>query len=121
MEVDGKLLLKKIPKRFVDDGCTSSPDRIFGFDLSWICRIHDWRYCTRCHVPGTMDTHRRNVADCELRELMRATLPLRWRWVGWAYWLVVWQRGGFDAWDSCGFDVGDFCRHEMPRPEWMIV
>ena len=118
---DQAYLLRKIPKAFVDDGCTRAPDRVFGYDLRFACRIHDWRYCTRCHVPGTMDTHHRNLADTELRDLLREVLPWRWRFLGWVYWLAVWQRGGFEAWDSCGLTAGECCRHGMPVPEWMVV
>lgn len=112
-------ILSQIPKTFADDGCTRAPDKIFRWDLGWCCRIHDWRYCSRCHTPGTMDTQRRNLADEELRTNLRSVLPWRWRWIGWAYWIAVWRYGGFEAWDSCGPSVGAICHHNVPLPDWM--
>jgi hypothetical protein len=106
---------------FSDDGCTVSPDGLFGYDFSWACRIHDWRYCTRCHPPGSMSRLARRFADEELRMHMRASLPWYTRgWVPLVYRLVVRFFGRFGAWDSCGPEAGDLCRHQIPMPAWML-
>ena len=116
----GKGILRKIPPHFRDDGCSNSPDRWMGWDLRWACRIHDWRYCTRAHRAGTMTALRRARADKELRLNLRAFLPWRWRWLGWAYYVGVWRYGGMGSWDSCDATAGKLCRHNMPMPEWMV-
>ena len=112
-------ILKKIPTEFHDDGCSNSPDEVFGFEFRWACRIHDWRYCTRCHLPGTMHYASKQRADRELRQFIRASLPWRWRWVSRIYWRGVQAGGGFDAWNSCGPEDGQRCRHNVAMPSWM--
>lgn len=115
-----KGVLNQIPKTFKDDGCSNSPDDLWGFDFGWACRIHDWRYCTRCHPAGSRDYEHRQRADRELRENLRTSLPWRWRWVSWIYWRGVQAGGGFDAWNSCGPEDGDRCRHNRKMPRWMV-
>lgn len=110
---------QQIPRHFVNDGCTNAPDTLFGFELGWACRIHDWRYCTRCHPAGTMTAGHRRRADAELGANVRAALPWRWRWVGWVYRTAVWRYAGISAFDSCGPSAGLKCRHHMPIPRWM--
>ncbi len=106
-----RVLLRTIPRGFRDDGCSNAPDSVFGFRFRWVCRLHDWRYCTRCHPPGVLTQGWRHMADRELRSFISASLPWRWRWLKWAYYGGVWWAGGIEAFDSCGRDVGDFCRH----------
>lgn len=106
-------LLQRIPAEFIDDGCSNAPDRLFGFDFAWACRIHDWRYCTRAHPPGTLTSSWRIMADVELREFIRASLPWRWRWVRWIYHAAVNLMGGYRAFDSCGMSAGPYCRHNL--------
>ena len=116
--------LAKIPDEFIDDGCSNSPDSIFGFDLSWACRKHDWSYCTRCHFAGTMTQHDRLIADTEIRIDISAALPWRWRWVKYVYYRVLRLAGGTEAWNSCGptsENEEGYCRHNMPRPDWMTT
>jgi len=113
-------ILDKMPKEFVDDGCSNAPDKIFGYDLSGACRVHDWRYCTRCHEPGTMSLEAQKAADRELRNNLSGLLPWRWRWLKWVYYVAVWRYGGFGSWDSCGLGAGQTCRHEMPPQQWML-
>ena len=115
-----RILAEEIPEHFLDDGCSNSPDRIFGFDFRWSCKIHDWRYCGRCHPAGTMHYQNKLTADQELRENLKASLPWRWRWVSRVYWRGVQIGGGFDAWNSCGPENGDACRHGIARPTWML-
>jgi hypothetical protein len=114
-----RVLLETIPVGFVDDGCSNSPDSFLGFYFQPYCRIHDWRYCTRCWPAGSMTASARKWADMELGLNLRAALPWRWRWVGWIYRLGVWRYGGVSAFDSCGPTVGPVCRHNMPPPDWM--
>ena len=124
--------LRKIPDRFADDGCTNSPDAWFGFDFSWACRIHDWRYCTRAQPDGSMSEARRWAADTYIRGDIKASLPWRWRWIRWVYFYVL-KRFGDRAYDTCpehfaaGVSRSDarrkVCRHGLtwppprPRPE----
>lgn len=112
-------LLQQIPAGFVDDGCSSAPDELFGFDFGYACRIHDWLYCTRAHAAGTMTAAHRAYADGMLGELVREALPWRWRWVGWIYRAAVHRYGGIDAFDSCGLEAGPLCRHGLAPPGWM--
>ncbi len=112
-------LLQDIPDVFTDDGCSNAPDAIFGFRFDWACRIHDWRYCSRCHPAGTMHYANKQTADHELSNHMGATLPWRWRWVRRIYLRGVQAGGGFDAWNSCGPEDGEFCRHNIELPPWM--
>ena len=76
-------LLAEIPDSFIDDGCSNSPDSIWGFRFRWACRIHDWRYCSRAHAAGTMHYANKMVADDELYDFIGSSLPWRWRWVRW--------------------------------------
>ena len=125
---DARAVLARIPDHFVDDGCSNSPDSWFGFNFRWACRIHDWRYCTRCHAPGTMTYNAKLVAEDEIKDNIKASLPLRWRWVRFVYYGAVFTLGGFGAFDTCGrrpagasdgqLEAG-LCRHGMPMPEWM--
>ena len=119
MPVEARLLLRSIPSRFRDDGCSRSFDSWFGFDFRPYCRIHDWSYCTRCHRPGRLTAQYRLYADRRLRRFLSAATPLRWRWLKWFYWAGVHLGGGISAFDSCGPDAGVLCRHDMPMPEWM--
>ena len=112
-------LLADISVDFVDDGCSNSPDTIWGFKFRWACRIHDWRYCSRSHLAGTMHYANKQVADRELRDFVGESLPWRWRWVRYFYLRGVQVGGGFDAWNSCGPEDGEFCRHNIALPLWM--
>lgn len=118
---DAQAILHTIPKEFQDDGCTNAPDAWFGFELRWACRIHDWRYCSRCHRAEFMGQSNRHRADAELARNVQSALPWRWRWVGWIYLRTVDQFGGVDAWDSCGFEALDRCRHGMALPPWLLI
>jgi hypothetical protein len=117
-----RTVLNLIPKRFIDNGCSMSPDSIIRNDIRWACRIHDWRYCTRCHRPGRLGTQYRRSADKELRLNLGAGLPWYVRWVRLVYHFAVRHWGdGDNAFDSCGIAAGAFCRHNMPMPAWMRV
>lgn len=112
-------VLGRIPPSFYDDGCSNAPDSLFGFNFKWACRIHNWRYCTRAHHPGTMTQSTRRVADYELKQNIRTSLPWRWRWVCLIYRFFVWRYGGVKAFDSCDSTLGIKCRHNMTQPPWM--
>ncbi len=112
-------ILERIPKRFLDDGCSNSPDSVFGFDFRWACRIHDWEYCSRCHKAGRTTQTNRRFADREIKLFIGSALPWRWRWVRFVYYRVLKVAGGVDAWNSCGHTKGELCRHNMPMPGWM--
>jgi len=120
--------LELIPPQFLDDGCSAAPDQVFGIDLRWACRLHDWNYCSRAWPAGTLDQAWRHRADRELGAHVRAVLPLGLRWAGWLFWRATHRFGGMQAFDSCGrrplgataaqISAG-LCRHGMPMPEWM--
>lgn len=110
--------MSSVPEGFYSDGCSSAPDSIFGNDLSWACRIHDWEYCTRSHPAGSRTAPRRKTADKQLGTDVRGSLPFGLRWIGFVYWRAV-ARIAYNKWDSCGWDAGQLCRHDIPRPGWM--
>lgn len=112
-------VLEAIPPEFQDDGCSSAPDDLFGFDLRFACRCHDFYYCSRAWPAGWMDQAQRRAADELLGELVREALPWRWRWVGWIYRVAVRRHGGTEAFDSCGPEAGPRCRHNLAPPDWM--
>lgn len=129
-----KTILRNIPTQFSDDGCSNAPDgwllilssqrglawlKRFARSFRWCCRIHDWRYCTRCHPAGSMTRGAQRYADRELGWHVRSILPFGLRWWGWLYWRATNRFGGMSAWDSCGIRAGQFCRHNMPIPRWM--
>lgn len=116
---EAKILLRKIPPQFLDDGCSNSPDSIFGFNLRWACRIHDWYGCTRCHLPGSRTLTKMKEGNRLFRKFVGASLPYRWAWIKWVYYYSVKRFNGDESWDSCGSEAGFRCRHNMPRPEWM--
>lgn len=108
-----------IPDGFKDDGCTKWFDKLFGYDLSDLCRAHDYAYCTRCHPPGCMTYGAKIRADLELSKGMKARLPWWLDWTSGAVYRSVYLFGPFNAFDSCGPEAGERCRHNMPRPDWM--
>lgn len=114
-----RTLLKSFPDDFQDDGCSNAPDSFFGRDLRWCCRIHDWRYCSRGHSPGTMNQSARRFADKELGWNVRSVFRFGFRWLGWAYWRATHRFGGTSAWNSCGPQAGRRCRHNLLQPDWM--
>lgn len=108
--------LAHIPDKFIDDGCSRSPDSIFGFDFRWGCRIHDHWYCTRAHPAGTMTKDWQRAGDRMLRRCVSASLPWRWRWVAKVYYAGV-KWFGHHAFDTCG-DPDEPCRHGMTFDDW---
>ncbi len=108
-------ILEGIPEDFVADGCTSSPDSFFGYSLRWACRIHDWRYCSRCNPLPTYEG--RLAADVELRENIQAALPWVFAWVGWVYYGGA-RQFGVDAWGSCDAHSSRPCRHGVAVTYW---
>lgn len=116
---DARELLDQIPGDFRDDGCSNALDSLFGFSFAWACRIHDWYYCTRAWPAGAMTYGHKLDGDGLLKRFMRASLPLRWRWVRYLYKGAVFTFGGFGSYDSCGPEVGERCRHNLAPPSWM--
>jgi len=123
-----RALLERIPPEFLDDGCSNSPDRVFGVDLRWACRLHDAAYCSRLWPPGTLDQTWRARADRELGERVRLVLPFGLRWAGWLYWRATYRFGGMQSFDSCGSHplgatggqiAAGLCRHAIAMPAWM--
>lgn len=112
-------LLDAIPAEFIDDGCSNSPDDIWGFELNYACRRHDWRYCSRAHDAGELHFDDKMDADRELGRLIGEALPWRWRWIRRVYLRAVQIGGGFDAYNSCGPEDGEACRHGLALPAWM--
>lgn len=111
--------LAKIPREFLDDGCSRSPDMILGYDLRHACRLHDFAGCTRCHAPGSLTLEAMRIANRELEDVIDSALPDASWLTQRIYGLFVRRFNGDVAWDSCGTEAGDLCRHNMPRPEWM--
>ena len=112
-------VLAHIPEGFVTDCCSSSPDVIFGVSLKPFCRAHDAAGCQRLWPPGTMTLKWRHGADRQLGIEIRAALPWTVRWIGWIYWIAVWQYTHDLMWNRCGPAEGNLCCHGQPRPTWM--
>lgn len=111
----------EIPERFQDDGCTSSPDSILRTNIRWCCRIHDWRYCTRAHGRGVLTKASRKVVDKEFRANLGLALPWYVGFVRLVYYKAVRMFGSSDkGWDTCSYGAGIYCRHNLPRPLWMV-
>jgi hypothetical protein len=123
-ETAHKILEQDIPREFDDNGCSNAPDEISGYNFRWACRIHDWRYCTRCHPAGSMTVQAKDWADRELKINLQAYLPFFLRCVGWVYRFMTWKYGGYSAFDSCGPTPEGLslnpCRHGMYPPKWML-
>lgn len=120
---DAKKLLEQINRDFPDfisDKCSNSPDSLFGFDFSWACTIHDYKYCSRCHSPGALTYNAKIKADKELEQHIDDALPFRWSWVKYVYYVAVWRYGGMGAFNSCGPEVGYKCRHNIVAPDWQL-
>ncbi len=122
-------VLALVPAHFTDDGCSGGPDRMVRFDFKWVCRIHDWRGCTRAWPPGTRTLDEMQAGNAELWRLMGGALPFRYRWARWIYYAVLARFNGDVAWDSCGVSPREAspeqmakgeCRHSMPMPPWMF-
>ena len=120
---DSLALLRRIEidfPEFRDDGCSGAPDRILWWSLRWACRLHDWRYCSRAHDPWELDQAHRILADVELSQNVRASLPWGLRWLaGLLYGRLTDLGGGYRAWNSCGSEDGARCRHGLALPGWM--
>lgn len=110
--------LDEIPSRFLDDGCTFSPDSILRTHIRWCCRIHDYRYCTRANDKGDMTRKRWISSNRELYRNIGLKTVWYTRWVRKLYYFAV-KKWGWKSYDSCGPDVGEMCRHNMPIPLWM--
>ena len=125
-------ILAEIPKEFEDDGCSNSPDGFLmgiskwrGFrwlkrwarSFKWCCRIHDWRYCSRCQ--RVMNRREQTYADKELGRNVRYVIYRGLRWWGWGYYRATNRFGGMSAYNSCGPAAGLLCRHGMEVPQWM--
>jgi hypothetical protein len=68
-----------------------------------------------------MGLHHRKEADKKLKADISKSLPWRWKWAGYVYYLAVWRYGGFLAYDSCGYLFGKkVCRHNIQAPYWML-
>lgn len=121
-------VLDQVPAVFTDDGCSNSPDRILRFEFRWVCRIHDWRGCTRCWPAGSRTLDEMFAGNEEIWRHMGVALPLRYRWARWIYYAILARFNGDVAWDSCGPNPREAsdeqlalgqCRHSMPMPDWM--
>jgi hypothetical protein len=107
---------------FVDDGLTFFPDWIFKRWGLWKAgRIHDWHYCSRCHVAGTMNQEHRDMADRYIKQHARELLPWLLRPVSYLLRGGTFLGGGIRAWNSCGPSSGPRCRHNIEMPPWMVA
>jgi len=104
---------------FLDDGCTSAPDKLLGYDFKWACRLHDFAYCSHAHAPGTMNLLRKAMADAQLFYNVQASLPglvaLR---VAAVYFQAVMELGG-DSYGSCTAGPNGRCRHNLRYSAWL--
>ncbi len=78
---------------FVSDGCTCSPDSIWGMVLWPACVIHDYAY--RVGLPRQVrNWHSRWLADRTLRRNISRLIQLQWggRIAAWLLAWVVWGR-----------------------------
>ena len=78
------------PEWFTGDGCTCSPDYIFGQDLTEACRYHDWQY----HIGSD-----RKSADLNFYHNLVTAMEHRWFSVPIAtiYYIAVRMTGGYFA------------------------
>lgn len=102
------LLGPKPPEGYRCDGCSSSPDRLFGVDIWPACVIHDYHYREGV-IGGTW--HARRAADRILRanirdQFNRAGKPRRGRLVARLYY------GRVRIWGAKAFK---FAEDEKPR------
>jgi hypothetical protein len=111
--------LGNIPDRFIDDGCSYSPDSMFHNEIGWACRIHDFRYCSRTEAHKDTSPEARLKADKELRANIALSFPKWLGWIRWLYYKAVRRFGSMHAWDSCGPEDGEYCKHNMQVPLWM--
>jgi len=63
------------------DYCSSSPDSLFGFDISTACAKHDNYYYNHSIT--------RKEADIQLREDINKVLPKYLHFIGWIYYFSV--------------------------------
>jgi hypothetical protein len=125
---EAQLVLAQIPGEFEDDGCSRSLDGTFRVSWRWVCKIHDWRGCTRAHPAGALTLDKMHEGNAELWHWMGA-LPVYVRPARWVYYAVLARVNGDVAWDSCGpKPLGvtyarhrreGLCRHGMAMPDWM--
>jgi hypothetical protein len=120
-------LLMCRPSTWVDDGLTSFPDSILGYDISPAGSGHDMYFCTRCWPAGRLTRDHKEEADRKLGQWVRALLPFGLRWVGWMVFLGVYTFSD-RAFDTCGPKprgatagqmAAGLCRHGCPKPKWM--
>jgi hypothetical protein len=105
---------------FRDDGLSGGfPDWLYSrHNLYLAGRVHDWMYCSRCHLQSSMTRQARRRADCALRQHARELLPWYLQLAPMILHIGV-RLGGPSSWDSCGDDAGEWCRHMIARPVWM--
>lgn len=124
---EAQFILDQIPPGFLDDGCSTSLDGTFRVSWKWVCKIHDWRGCTRCHPAGALTLDKMHEGNAELWRWMGG-LPLYIRGARWLYYGVLARLNGDVAWNSCGKNArgttpeqaaAGLCRHGMPAPSWM--
>jgi hypothetical protein len=105
---------------FEDDGLSFFPDWIYRrWKLGNAGRIHDWRYCSRCHPAGSMNQAARSEADADIRRHARELLPWWLRLTPYILGLGTHLGGGTSAWNSCGPKSDERCRHNIEMPTWM--
>lgn len=124
---EARLVLAQIPREFIDDGCSNSLDGTFRVSWRWICRIHDWRGCSRAHPAGFLTLDKMQEGNAELWYWM-GLLPWYLPGVRWIYYGVLARLNGDVAWNSCGVQprgatldqlAAGLCRHGLPMPDWM--
>ena len=69
-----------VPADFPSDGCTLAPDRLFGYDFTDACRLHD--YMRRSGLYSVKDADR--LFHRYLKEVVGAP-----RWLARLYWFAV--------------------------------
>jgi hypothetical protein len=104
---------------FEDDGLSWFPDWIYRrWELHLAGRVHDWHFCSRCHLAGSMTRGAEKFANRAIRKHSRELLP--W-WIRATPFILYYgvKFGAHNAWDSCGPHAGERCRHNIKKPAWM--
>ena len=87
MRVWDKLEGELPPEDFVSNGCSCSPDILFGIDIRPACHVHDFHYSWQMNWPLGRNEKARYMADhWLLNNLVHCGLP---KWIARIYWYRV--------------------------------
>jgi len=115
--------LDTIPEGFKGDGMSGFPDSILGWSLFESSKIHDFRYCGRCHPKTEMTKAKLRDADCELADNVDYQMPTGLNWLVSRIVYGGVRIGGWVSYDTCGEqpvgvslsqNAAGLCRHDIP-------